>query len=80
MESNLTVSVFLKKVRYSNGSTIREAAKLIGTSYSRLSKIENNKENITLELMDRICNSYGIDVVLNFKKRKNGINANAKKA
>lgn len=70
MSSNKSLSIFLKKARKENNLTIKEASLKIGTSYSRLSKIENEKENITLDLMDKLLKGYGYNCSITFFKIK----------
>lgn len=70
MSSNKSLSIFLKKARKENNLTIKEASLKIGTSYSRLSKIENEKENISLDLMDKLLKGYGYDCSITFFKLK----------
>lgn len=68
MSYNKSLSIFLKKARKENNLTIKEASLKIGTSYSRLSKIENEKENISLDLMDKLLKGYGYDCSITFFK------------
>ena len=53
-----TVGDRLKKLRQENGYSQRQIAEYLEIDQSNLSKIENNKRNLNLVLLDKICYLY----------------------
>ena len=49
-------------LRKKHGLTIRELSELSGINSSNISKIENGKYNISIDIIERICKSLGASV------------------
>lgn len=54
------LSVFLKEFRIQWNMSQREAARHIGVSYVHLCRVEGGKASLSLEMLERVCNYYGI--------------------
>lgn len=54
------LSVFLKEFRIQWNMSQREAARIIGLSHVFLNRIEKGKAQPSLEMLERICDYYGI--------------------
>ena len=51
---------FLKEYRTERDISQREAARHIGVSYVHLCRVEGGKASLSLEMLERVCNYYGI--------------------
>jgi plasmid maintenance system antidote protein VapI len=50
----------LKKLRLSKGVSIRELASLCDVDYGKISKLENNKANLTLTTLMELAEGLGV--------------------
>ena len=67
-------------LRKKHGLTIRELSELSGINSSNISKIENGKYNISIDIIERICKSLGasvkIDIMHTLEELRDFINSN----
>lgn len=67
-------------IRKKHGLTIRELSELSGINSSNISKIENGKYNISIDIIERICKSLGasvkIDIMHTLEELRDFINSN----
>lgn len=52
----------LKYIRICNDYSTKEAAILMETTISRISDIENNRKNVTLNTLNKFSNCYNIEI------------------
>lgn len=67
-------------LRKKHGLTIRELSELSGINSSNISKIENGKYNVSIDIIERICKSLGanvkIDIMHTLEELRDFINSN----
>lgn len=67
-------------LRKKHGLTIRELSELSEINSSNISKIENGKYNISIDIIERICKSLGasvkIDIMHTLEELRDFINSN----
>lgn len=63
--------ITIKAARVNAGLSLRDAAKKIGIGYQRLSRYENDPSDITVKLLNRMVEVYGIDSQYLLLKAKN---------
>lgn len=67
-------------LRKKHGLTIRELSELSGINKSNISKIENGKYNISIDIIERICKSLGatvkIDIMHTLEELRDFVNSN----
>lgn len=54
------VGTQLKSIRIKKSYTQKEAAKLISITPEYLSSIENNRNDVTIKLLERFCKAYDV--------------------
>ena len=62
MKLRLIIGQQIAMLRKKHGLTIRELSELSGINSSNISKIENGKYNISIDIIERICKSLGANV------------------
>lgn len=80
MKLRLIIGQQIAMLRKKHGLTIRELSELSGINSSNISKIENGKYNISIDIIERICKSLGanvkIDIMLTLEELRDFINSN----
>ena len=80
MKLRLIIGQQIAMLRKKHGLTIRELSELSGINSSNISKIENGKYNISIDIIERICKSLGanvkIDIMHTLEKLRDFINSN----
>ena len=61
----------IKKNRRKKNISQESLATLLGTSQAELSRFENGKSNPTVEFLDRLISSLGMELKITNKKTKN---------
>lgn len=76
----LIIGQQIAMLRKKHGLTIRELSELSGINCSNISKIENGKYNISIDIIERICKSLGasvkIDIMHTLEELRDFINSN----
>lgn len=76
----LIIGQQIAMLRKKHGLTIRELSELSGINSSNISKIENGKYNISIDIIERICKSLGatvkIDIMHTLEELRDFINSN----
>lgn len=76
----LVIGQQIAMLRKKHGLTIRELSELSGINSSNISKIENGKYNISIDIIERICKSLGasvkIDIMHTLEELRDFINSN----
>lgn len=76
----LNIGQQIAMLRKKHGLTIRELSELSGINSSNISKIENGKYNISIDIIERICKSLGanvkIDIMHTLEELRDFINSN----
>ena len=76
----LIIGQQIAMLRKKHGLTIRELSELSGINSSNISKIENGKYNISIDIIERICKSLGanvkIDIMHTLEELRDFINPN----
>lgn len=80
MKLRLIIGQQIAMLRKKHGLTIRELSELSGINSSNISKIENGKYNISIDIIERICKSLGanvkIDIMHTLEELRDFINSN----
>lgn len=80
MKLRLIIGQQIVMLRKKHGLTIRELSELSGINSSNISKIENGKYNISIDIIERICKSLGanvkIDIMHTLEELRDFINSN----
>jgi len=48
--------------------TVRELADICGVSYQNVTKIENGRYNVSIDILDKIAGALGMEICLNVVK------------
>lgn len=76
----LIIGQQIAMLRKKHGLTIRELSELSGINSSNISKIENGKYNVSIDIIERICKSLGasvkIDIMHTLEELRDFINSN----
>lgn len=62
------ISMELRILRIRNNLTLSEAASKLNITIGTLSRYENNKSPLTLEMVEKMLNLYGEDISIFFNK------------
>lgn len=80
MKLRLIIGQQIAMLRKKHGLTIRKLSELSGINSSNISKIENGKYNISIDIIERICKSLGasvkIDIMHTLEELRDFINSN----
>lgn len=80
MKLRINIGQQIAMLRKKHGLTIRELSELSGINSSNISKIENGKYNISIDIIERICKSLGasvkIDIMHTLEELRDFINSN----
>lgn len=63
------IGKMVAETRNSKGYTIRGLAELCGISYQNITKIENGKYNVSIDILSKVANALGYEI--SFEKRSN---------
>lgn len=61
------IGKMVAEMRNSKGYTIRGLAELCGISYQNITKIENGKYNVSIDILSKVANALGYEI--SFEKR-----------
>ena len=80
MKLRINIGQQIAMLRKKHGLTIRELSELSGINSSNISKIENGKYNVSIDIIERICKSLGasvkIDIMHTLEELRDFINSN----
>nr|DAL35663.1 MAG TPA_asm: helix-turn-helix domain protein [Caudoviricetes sp.] len=57
-------------LRKKHGLTTRQLAELSGINFANISKIENGRYNVSVDVLERICSALGVRVKI--EEQENG--------
>lgn len=52
----------VRRLREREGISLRKFALMVGVSYPYLSNVENGKQAVTIDVMDRIARGLGVEI------------------
>lgn len=56
------IGKMVAEMRNSKGYTIRELAGLCGVSYQNITKIENGRYNVSIDILSKVANTLGYEI------------------
>lgn len=54
----------LAEYRRQHNMTVRELADISGISYQNITKIEHGKYNVSIDILNRICQALGVRIAI----------------
>lgn len=61
------IGAMLAQARTDNGLTVRQLADLCGVCYQNITKIENGRYNVSIDILNKVCRALQLEMTL--KKR-----------
>jgi transcriptional regulator with XRE-family HTH domain len=61
-ENRLRIGGQVAAIRKEKGLTIRELADRCGVSFQNITKIENGKYNVSIDILGKICNAFDYEI------------------
>lgn len=58
------IGFLIAEARKRKGLTIRELAEMCGVSYQNITKIENGKYNVSIDILGKICSALDLRITL----------------
>lgn len=62
--NRMRVGALVAEARKKQGLTLRELAELSGVSYQNITKIENGKYNVSIDILNKLCATLGLKIDL----------------
>lgn len=62
MNDRERIGVRITELRNSRGLTTRQLAELCGVNYANISKIENGRYNVSIDILAKICNALECEI------------------
>ena len=62
----------LAALRNKQGLTTRQLADMCGVTYDNISKIENGRYNVSIDILQKVCDALGADIRIIEKEVDNG--------
>lgn len=62
----------LAALRKEHGLTVRQLAELCGLDHANIVKIENGKYNVSIDILQRVCDVLGADIKIIGKEISDG--------
>ena len=58
----LVIGRKLAEIRKNRGYTVRELAEISGVSFQNVTKIENGKYNVSIDILHKITSALGVEI------------------
>ncbi len=62
----------LATLRKEQGLTVRQLAELCGLDHANISKIENGRYNVSIDILQKVCDALGADIRIIGKEVSDG--------
>ena len=64
MQNRMRVGAEVADARKRQGLSVRELAERCGVSYQNITKIENGKYNVSIDILGKICSALDLRITL----------------
>ena len=62
--NRIRIGRLIADARHNQGLTVRALAERSGVSYQNITKIENGRYNVSIDILDKLCRALGLKIVL----------------